>query len=405
MKIEYVKGIPYFDKVNHEMCKQYPYLEDHLDIDVLIIGGGISGAIACYTFAERGIKVALVDKGRIGKMNTSLATALLEYQLDDFAEELSPIMTNDEIANCYKLNQKGLSLLHDFINKYGNSCDYAPRDTLIYSLDKKDREQIRNEYRFRKEYKFDCEYIDDRNNEYGCNIEQGLLSHSGGAECNPYLLTLQLLSVAESFGAQIYENTEVMKVTKSGKGVVADINYGLKIRSNKVIISTGYNNDLLPNYKLCDRKLTYSIVTCPLSFIIPNNALMHDVEVPYHYLRSTADNRIIIGGEDKPYFGDTIKSNVAEKKYVELYKYLIKLFPQINGEAKIDYKFCGAFADTANNMGVIGELEPDSSIWCLFGYGANGIIYNFYGSTLLLDLYDGKTNPNSYLFAPTRKVF
>ena len=34
--------------------------------DVVVIGGGIVGACTAYYLARRGVKVALVEKGRIG---------------------------------------------------------------------------------------------------------------------------------------------------------------------------------------------------------------------------------------------------------------------------------------------------------------------------------------------------
>lgn len=86
--MEYVKGKPYFTDCKSRI-KQYPYLNDDKYCDILIIGGGIDGAIANYYLSQK-YDVVLVDKGRLGFGCTSCATALLEYQLDDFASDLKP---------------------------------------------------------------------------------------------------------------------------------------------------------------------------------------------------------------------------------------------------------------------------------------------------------------------------
>jgi glycine/D-amino acid oxidase-like deaminating enzyme len=39
--------------------------------DVVVIGGGIVGACAAYYLARRGVKVALVEKGRVGAEQSS----------------------------------------------------------------------------------------------------------------------------------------------------------------------------------------------------------------------------------------------------------------------------------------------------------------------------------------------
>ena len=45
--MEYVKGAPYFCQAS-EKIKQYPYLNKDLKCDILIVGGGIDGAILNY---------------------------------------------------------------------------------------------------------------------------------------------------------------------------------------------------------------------------------------------------------------------------------------------------------------------------------------------------------------------
>lgn len=65
--------------------------------DLLIIGGGIDGAIANFYLSQK-YDVVLVDKGRLGLGCTSCATALLEYQPDDFAGDLLEVMSADDIV-------------------------------------------------------------------------------------------------------------------------------------------------------------------------------------------------------------------------------------------------------------------------------------------------------------------
>lgn len=89
--MEYVKGKPYFCDCK-EKIKQYRYLDRDFHCDILIVGGGIDGVIANFYLAPN-FDVALVDKGRIGFACTACATALLEYQLDDYAADLKK---NDE---------------------------------------------------------------------------------------------------------------------------------------------------------------------------------------------------------------------------------------------------------------------------------------------------------------------
>lgn len=154
---------------------------------------------------------------------------------------------------------------------------------------------------------------------------------------------------------------------------------------------------------LCERFITYSIVTNPLpNFSWHQRALMHDASDPYQYFRLLPDNRIIFGGEDKTFKGKAISEKKANKIYDKVEKDLLKLFPQIEKEAKIDYKFCGCFGTTKDNLGLIGQSGFDENILLFISCGANGIINAMRGIEVIEDIIKGKENILAKLFSPLR---
>ena len=69
---------------------------------------------------------------------------------------------------------------------------------------------------------------------------------------------------------------------------------------------------MINKHNLCERTITYSIVTKPIkNFSWYNNTLLQDLNSPYHYLRLLPDNRIIIGGEDTKFNEKGIKEKVT----------------------------------------------------------------------------------------------
>lgn len=57
---------------NNEMKIKYsyPYLTENKFCDILVIGGGISGALSAYYQAKQGYKVAVIEKNLIGYSST-----------------------------------------------------------------------------------------------------------------------------------------------------------------------------------------------------------------------------------------------------------------------------------------------------------------------------------------------
>ena len=51
MPLENVYGDPIFTKIN-KVKKQYEYLTEDIETDVVIVGGGVTGAILWYYFSK-----------------------------------------------------------------------------------------------------------------------------------------------------------------------------------------------------------------------------------------------------------------------------------------------------------------------------------------------------------------
>ena len=73
------------------------------------------------------------------------------------------------------------------------------------------------------------------------------------------------------------------------------------------------------------------------------------------------------------------------------------MFPFIeNIEAQ--YKYCGAFASTNDNLGFLGKDLEKPQLWYCLGYGANGILFAILGGMMLSKLYKNEIDENLKLF-------
>ena len=233
---EYVKGKPFFtSKSNYE---QYNYLSKDIETEVLIIGGGATGAICGYYFSKENIPSVIIEKNRIGHCSTSVTTALLQYELDSSFAQLIPILGKENIAKAYKLDKFALKEINKIISKYGNDCEYYERDTLFYSNDKLDKKIIEDEFNLRKEYGFDVELITSESSPYTFPLKYGVLAKNGGAEIDPYKFTRQLLNISSNKGVQIYENTEARKINYFDDYIEVETSFGYKIKCKKIIVAT-----------------------------------------------------------------------------------------------------------------------------------------------------------------------
>ena len=78
--------------------KEYPMLSKDINIDVLIIGGGITGISSLYHLRNAKLKTVLVEQNKIGMSTTSRSTGKLSFLQNDFMIEITHgFMQGDDI--------------------------------------------------------------------------------------------------------------------------------------------------------------------------------------------------------------------------------------------------------------------------------------------------------------------
>ena len=61
----------------------YPTLQKNIKTEILVIGGGITGALISDALMDAGYEVTLIDRRDIGQGSTSATTSMLQYEIDE----------------------------------------------------------------------------------------------------------------------------------------------------------------------------------------------------------------------------------------------------------------------------------------------------------------------------------
>ncbi|MDO5516264.1 MAG: FAD-dependent oxidoreductase [Clostridium sp.] len=402
MNLQFVKGEPLFARIN-KIENKYDYLSEDIDTEVIIVGGGVTGAILGYYLSRNNIDCVILEKNIAGYGSTCITTALLQYELDSTVRDLEQYTQYEKIIQSYKLGVKALDEIDEFIKKYGNNCNYTKRDTLLYTARESDIGEIREEYEIRKENGFDVRFIEEKDNPFSFELKAGLYGVNAGAELDPYKFTHELIKAGLENSLRIYENTEVVKITYGEDKVEAETKYGFKVKGKVIVAATGYNTSLFSDRQFGTTTLTFNVATKPLENIngYYKNVLIRDNKDPYNYFRTTYDNRIIGGGEDIDFLTNVNNEKVCVEKYKSLESTIKRMFNEIL-DIEFDYEYCGAFTSTQDNVGFIGKDPDKPRLWYDLGYGANGILFAILGGMMLSKLYNGEVDENLSLFNPAR---
>src|SRR5688572_13127183 len=109
-------GYPY-SMIRHGLPYDYPRLEENISTEVVIMGGGISGALAAYYLINAGIDCVLIDRRTIGLGSTCSSTSLLQYEIDTPLCKLAEKIGEPGAGTAYQLCGQAIFKIADIVKK------------------------------------------------------------------------------------------------------------------------------------------------------------------------------------------------------------------------------------------------------------------------------------------------
>jgi glycine/D-amino acid oxidase-like deaminating enzyme len=379
----------------------FPTLEADLKTEVLIIGGGISGALIGHKLAKAGLETTVVEKRHMGFGSTSASTALLQYEIDTPLFQLMDMKGDENAVRAYRICAQAIEKIGNICKKIPGRAGFESHPSLFYASSKKHaKDIIEPEFNARKAAGFKVKLLSEEGiaKQFGFSAPAGILSEVGG-QVNPLQLTQHLLSKMQKNGARIFDLTEVESWDPGAKKVVLRTTKGHIITAKYVVVACGYESQNYLPKKVTQLNSSYAIVSKPMAAKKNHwyrNSLIWETKTPYLYLRTTSDNRIIVGGRDETFYNPEKRDELLPRKRKELEDDFKKMFPDIPFQT--DFAWAGTFGETKDGLPYIGSYNSPRTLFAM-GYGGNGITFSVAAADILSDLILRKKNKDSDLFS------
>ncbi|WP_078543291.1 NAD(P)/FAD-dependent oxidoreductase [Litchfieldia alkalitelluris] len=377
----------------------YPMLEEDIKCDVLIIGGGSSGAQCAHYLSEADLDVVVVDKRQIGEGSTSTNTALLQYLGDKMLFELVNSFGEDKAILHTKLCEEAINDIEKQSMSMEIDSEFTRRDSLYFASDKHGVEKLKKEHHYLEKHGFKVDLLSEIqiSERYPFRKELALYTYDDG-ELNPFKYNHGLLKEAHKKGVSIYEQTNITgKKLEKDKATFYTEN-GHSIEAGQVIIAAGYEGLEFKKEKNALITSAYSVVTNPVTEFTDwyKQTLIWETARPYMYMRTTKDNRIIIGGlDDNTTYPEDRDSKIIHKKD-KLIEEFNKFFPNI--QVHPEYYLGAFYGGTHDGLPLIGKYEEFPNCFFLFAYGDNGLVYSGALSKILKDVIIKGTHSSLSLY-------
>jgi glycine/D-amino acid oxidase-like deaminating enzyme len=371
--------------------------------DAVVIGAGVTGALVAFQLVEAGFDVMVLDQAEVAGGSTSANTALLLYETDVPLHRLAQRMGESDAVQVYRLSRDALVEFTAVVHRLDDPCGFAPRPSLYLASREEDVAGLRREHEMRRRHGFAVDFLERHEIEtrYAFSSPAALRSHEA-AELDPVCFTRQLIAHAARAGGRVHEQTWVTELRSNGDKVELTTGGGCQIRARHAILATGYQSEHYLGRRLARENSTYALATEPVGELRgwPDRPLIWETARPYLYLRTTPDNRILIGGLDERDVSPARRDTMLEEKCLKLLERLRGLFPGL--EPRVAQAWCGAFLNTSDSLPYVGPLPDAPRIHLALCYGGNGTTFSLMAAELLRDALLGQSRPEARLFGFTR---
>jgi len=134
----------------HGPKRKYPRHHGHLETDIVIVGGGITGAICAYLFADAGVRVALVESGTVAHGSTIASTALLMQEPDRDFTDLASRFGRAAAREIWQSLGKATRDIAKAIKALKLNADLCECESVYFTLDPGKVKTLRKEFDARK---------------------------------------------------------------------------------------------------------------------------------------------------------------------------------------------------------------------------------------------------------------
>jgi glycine/D-amino acid oxidase-like deaminating enzyme/nitrite reductase/ring-hydroxylating ferredoxin subunit len=373
-------------------------LDSEVHVDVVVVGGGITGLTAAYLLTKAGKTVAVLERGRCARVDTGHTTAHLTMVTDTRLTELVTRFGRDHAQAVWDAGLAAIAQIDAAVREEDIDCGFAWVDGYLHApreiADQRDLARSFNEEAaLATELGFDATFIDDVPLVGGPGIR-----FDDQARFHPRQYLAALARAITAGGGRIYEHSEAGEFRDKPLGVRVN---GHVVSCEDVVIAT--HNPLVGIAGLASATVFQTKLALYTSYVVAGriqkgkspDALFWDTADPYHYLRVEPHRDydvVIYGGEDHK----TGQASDTTACYGRLERSLTTLLPGID----VTHHWSAQVIETPDGLPYIGQTAEHQYV--ATGFAGNGMTFGTLGAVMAADAILGRKNPWSELLDPGR---
>jgi glycine/D-amino acid oxidase-like deaminating enzyme len=379
----------------------HPPLDEVLDADLCVVGGGYTGLWAALYAKERepGRKVVLLEATRCGNGASGRNGGFFQASLTHGTRN-GLVRFPDEIEQLERLGRENFEALAGDLERLGIDAQLERTGDLMVALERHELADLEEEAELVRRFGYQAELLDRDQVRAQVNSPLflgGLWTRTGSALVHPGKLADGLRAAASRAGVRVYEHSPSRALHSSAGGVSVMTDSGVVNARSALLATSAYPPLVRAIRRYIAPVYDYALVTEPLDERMreaigwSGRQGVSDLGNQFHYYRMTADGRILWGGYDAVYrYGGPVGPQLDdhEPTFAKLSQHFFTAFPQLEG-LRFSHRWGGAI-DTCSRFSVFFGRALRGRVVYALGYTGLGVGASRFGARVALDLLDGR---------------
>jgi len=369
----------------------FPPLMASTEVDVAIIGGGITGLTAAVLLASSGKSVALVEARRIGTGVSHRSTVHLTEAVDTRYQQIESDFGKDGARLVAESSRAAIEKVAELASKLSIPCGFQRRPGFFYTEKEEHVAMVRKEHEAAKRAGLPVELLEKAPLPFAT---KAALRFPDQAQMHIQRYLAGLAAAAQAQGAHIYEESRVIAV-EDGEPCIVHLERDAVIRAKKVFVAT---HKPLNRVFLQTKVFSYRSYVLAFKDVPFPDGMFWDTEDPYHYFSSyEVDGApwFVIGGEDH-------KTGTTSKTSEHFDSLLSWTQERVVKMVAPEYRWSAQVEEPVDGLPFIGRNSMSEHVYVATGFSGNGTTFGTIAAMIATDLVHGRGNPWADLYAATR---
>ncbi|MCC9135751.1 FAD-dependent oxidoreductase [Pontibacter silvestris] len=373
--------------------KTYPSLSGDLEVDVAIVGAGITGISTAYSLVKAGKKVAVLEALKVGSGTTGSSTGNLYAPIDERLYTIASKHSEETMRAVATSRTAAIDFIEQRVLEFNIDCEFNRVPWYLFSEPGNDLMAQVGKEREAAE-KAGLPVTGEAPASFPFKVES-MANIAHQAQFNPLKYVQGLAAAIAGDNCLLFEGTKVMDV-EDGEPCVVQTERG-KVTAKQVIMATHSPKGIYAVHTAMEPYREYAMAV-RLKGASPAGGVYWHVQQMQHYsvrpYSNEQGNFLLILGE---------AHKVGHKEHNE--ENFLKLEEYLKAHFDVDhivYKWAAQNYKPADALPYIGTSPLQNNTYIATGFAADGLVYGTLSGMIISDIIAGKENEWAKLYDPTR---